>query len=273
MLFLTTLTHIILRCRVTVKRTMRNMKIHEYNLLKLVFMLLMLSSWSAQAQLASNIPLDSVVTPNLKLKPLSILTEYAIQSSPEMKSNLIDVASQTLTWKAQKKSWLDVFNITGTTMYGGGSILDAANNGSSTTYILSDRKSLNANISLGVRILGSDFTNKATKTEIQKLQIDKLNVQRQTITRQIREEVATLYSNLEAVLNSLKFKAENVENQRLALSISEKYFKEGNLAPTEYSSMLTKYITAQEQYEQAKSEAKKLSILLRDLVDAPIYEN
>lgn len=248
-------------------------KIHEYTIYVLIGVMMLLYLPSMKGQLSSDIQVDTGTVSGLKLKPLSILVEYALQSSPELKSNMVDIASQTLTWKAQKKSWLDVVSLSGSTIYGGGSVLDAANTGTSTTYVVNDRKSLNANLTLGIRLVGSDFTNRSTKSEVQRLQIDKLNLSRQIIERQIKELVTTLYSNLEVIINGLKYKAENVENQRLALSVSEKYFKEGNLSPSEYSSMLTKYINAQEQYDQSKAEAKKLSILLRNLVDAPIYEN
>ncbi|KAI9549107.1 hypothetical protein GHT06_007399 [Daphnia sinensis] len=93
-----------------------------------------------KGQLSPDIQVDTGAVPSLKLKPLSILIEYALQSSPELKSNMVDIAGQTLTWKAQKKSWLDVLSLSGSTIYGGGSVLDAANTGTSTTYVVNDRK-------------------------------------------------------------------------------------------------------------------------------------
>lgn len=219
-----------------------------------------------------DIELDSTTAKTLRLRPLSILTDLALQNAPEIKANTIDVARQTLSYKAQKRSWADLINVQAATMYGNGSILDATDNGSTTRYILNDRKNLNTNISLGIRVSAGDFLNRGTKADIQKIQIDRLGAERGMIEQHLKEVILTLYTQLELSLKKIQLKAEAVENQRIAMAMAEKYFKEGNFQASEYSTILAKVTSAEEQYEDVKAETKKLQLLLKNLVNAPIFE-
>jgi peptidoglycan/LPS O-acetylase OafA/YrhL len=207
----------------------------------------------------------------LKLRPLDELTDLALINAPSLKVNQVDVARQTLAWKIQKGSWADMITVNGATLYGNGSVLDANNNGNSTAYILTDRRSLNFNVSLGLRLSGSDFVTRGKKSELQRLQLDRLQQEKQVTVQNVRETVAILYTQLELALKMLRLKAEAVENQKVAFAIAEKYFKEGNFQPTEYSNMLTKVTGAEEQYETAKAEAKKLTLVLKNLVGASVF--
>jgi peptidoglycan/LPS O-acetylase OafA/YrhL len=207
----------------------------------------------------------------LKLRPLGELTELALQNAPALKANDVDFLKQTLLWKVQKRSWGDMISLSGSTLYGNGSVMDANNNGTATNFILTDRKSFNFNIGLSMRISGGDILARSTKAEIQRLQLDRIQQERQINEQNIREAIAILYTQLEASIKILRLKAEAVENQRLALAVAEKFFKEGNYQPTEYSNMLGKVTSAEEQYEQAKAEAKKYTLVLKNLIGSPVF--
>ena len=131
------------------------------------FNLLYVHKTSAQAD-------EIVINTSLTLRPLSELTELALLNSPELKNNQVDYARQSLTLKLQKRSWLDNISVNTNSVYGNGSIADANNNGTTTAYVLSDRKSLNYNVGLGLRIVGGDFLNRGTKVEFQRLQLDRI---------------------------------------------------------------------------------------------------
>ena len=227
-----------------------------------------MGTMKAQAPLSS----DSAVTNQLTLRPLSILSEIAIQNSPVLKANRNDVARQTLAWKIQKRSWADIVSMSGTTLYGNGSVIDASNAGSGTSYILSDKKTFSANISVGFRLTGSDFLVRSSKAEMQKLQLERLKTDQEQLEMAIRDNVTTLYTQLELALKIVQLKGEALETQRMALSVAEKYYKEGNSQPLEFSAMLSKVTSAEEQYEQAKSETKKLVLLLKNLVGDTVWE-
>jgi outer membrane protein TolC len=215
---------------------------------------------------------DSTATNSLSLRPLSELIEAAIQNAPELRNNQVDYARQALAYKIQKRNWVDNLSINGTSLYGNGSVVDYSNAGSSSTYVLSDRKSLNFNIGVGIRITGGDIVNRGAKAEMQRLQLDHIQNERQIIENRIREVVINVYSQLELALKVVKLRSEVVENQRLVLSIAEKYFKEGNYKPADYSSMLDKITAAQEQFEQAKADAKKLALLLKNITNVSVWE-
>ena len=218
------------------------------------------------------IELDSTTAKTLRLRPLSVLTNLALQSSAQIKANTIDEARLSLAYQVQKKSWADLIGLSVNTIYGNGSVLDASGNGTTTSYLLSDRKNFNTNISLGMRISAADFLTRGTKADMQKVQIDRVRAEKEIIEDNIRETVLTLYVQLELSLKKIKMRAEGVENQRISFVVAEKYFKEGNYLPSEYSTLLSRIASAEDQYEDAKAETKKLQLLLRNLVKAPIFE-
>ena len=229
------------------------------------FNLLYAHTTSAQAD-------ETVINTTLTLRPLSELTELALLNSPELKNNQVDYARQTLSVKLQQRSWLDNISVNTNTVYGNGSIADANNNGTTTAYVLSDRKSLNYNVGFGIRIIGGDLINRGNKVELQRLQLDRIQNDRLIVESHIREIVLSLYTQLELVLKIVKLRGDVVENQRLTLEIADKYYKEGKYKPSDYSTLLDKMTAAQEQYEQAKADAKKLALLLRNIVNVSIWK-
>ena len=220
----------------------------------------------------SDIELDSASVKTLRLKPLSVLTNLALQNSAQIKANLVDEARQTLAYQAQKKSWADLVGLQVNTIYGNGSVLDATGNGTTTNYLLSDRKNFSTNISLGMRISASDFLTRGIKADMQKVQIERVRAEKEMIEDHIREIVLTLYVQLELSLKKIKLRAEGVENQRMSFVVAEKYFKEGNYLPSEYSTLLSRIASAEDQYEDAKADTKRLQLLLKNLVKVPIFE-
>jgi outer membrane protein TolC len=238
------------------------------NRLVLPVLLCLICAYVAQGQGQDN---DLPSTKVLKLRPLDEIIDLALLNSPNLKANQVDQIRQNLTWQTQKGSWADIFTLNGTTLYGNGSVLDANNNGSATAYILTDRRSFNFNLSLGVRLSGSDFLNRSKKAEIQRLQLDRLQQEKQQMMQNIRETVSILYTQLEVSLKILRLRAEALENQRTTFAIVEKYFKEGNFQASEYSTMLSKVTSAEEQYEQAKAEAKKYTLILKNLIGASVF--
>ncbi len=218
------------------------------------------------------IELDSTTAKTLRLRPLSILTNLALQNSPQIKANTIDEARQALAYQVQKKSWADLIGLQVNTIYGNGSVLDATGNGTTTNYLLSDRKNFSTNISLGMRISASDFLTRGTKADMQKVQIDRVRAEKEMIEEHLRETILVLYTQLELSLKKIQIRAEGVENQRMSFVVAEKYFKEGNYLPSEYSTLLSRIANAEDQYEDAKAETKKLQLLLKNLVKAPIFE-
>jgi outer membrane protein TolC len=220
----------------------------------------------------SRADLDPIQNSALTLRSLNELTELAILNAPELKNNQVEYARQAMVVKLQKRAWLDNISINTASLYGNGTIVDASNNGTTTAYALSDRKSLNFNVGVGVRISGGDILNRGTKVEIQRIQLEKVQNDRLIVESRIRETVINIYTQLELALKIVKLRGDVVENQRLALTIADKYFQEGKYKPTDYGTLLDKITAAQEQYEQAKSEAKKLALLLKNIVNVSVWK-
>lgn len=214
--------------------------------------------------------LEAVKVSKVNLKPVEELINIALQHSPMLNVNSVTAEEMYHAWQVQKKSWTDLVGVSGAVIYGNGSVFDANNDGVTTQYFTTDRKNINFNVSLNVRLTGGDLFNRNEKTEIKRLEYEKVKEERKEIENAIREVVITRYRNLQLAIKLVSLKAEGLENQRIALEVAEEYFKKGNLAVSEYSTILAKTTSAEEEYEVAKNKSIECYMLLKEVVGGPI---
>ncbi|MEI6409491.1 MAG: acyltransferase family protein [Bacteroidota bacterium] len=206
----------------------------------------------------------------LKLRPVAELSDIAIQNAPELKAKQVDLEKQALVISIQRRSWADLLALSMGGIYGNGSALDANSDAFGTRYLITDRKTSGLNVSFSVKITGGDLLTRGQRVQLQRLQVDRLLEEQESLKLQIRSALIAMYFQTQQALQILSFKAQSVENMRFTLEIAEKYFKEGNYKPDEYSVLLEKSNTANELYMQAQVEAKKQILLLREFVGAEV---
>jgi outer membrane protein TolC len=215
---------------------------------------------------------SSVLVRPLQLRPLSILLELAVQNSPSIKANVIEISKYKTAAKIQKLSWTDALQFNTGVVYGNGALLDETNNGSSVSYLLSDRRNLSQTIGLSLRLSSGMFLLNKHRNQLADLQVERFHVEREIKAQGIREDVISLYVQLESALRMLTLKAQTLESQRLSMNIADKYFREGTMSVTDYNTFIGQFSTAEENIEKVRADAKRLYLLLRDLVGAPIQE-
>ena len=217
-----------------------------------------------------NIELDTNQIRKIRLKPLNVLIDLAVQNAPALRANAIEIAKYNTAYKIQKLAWTDALQLTVGSIYGKGALLDATNNGAGTSYLLSDRQNLSNTIGMNLRLSSGMFTLTSYRNNLAKLQVERYNVERDIQIKTIREDVISLYVQLESTLRMMRLKAETLSSQRLSMSVAEKYFREGNLSVMDYNTIVGQVSTAEENFEKVRSDSKRLYLLLHEFVGAPI---
>jgi outer membrane protein TolC len=219
------------------------------------------------AQNAAELPLEQ-----LRLRPMAELIEFALQNAPEIKARQIDAQKQQLACTVQRKSWMELITVNGSTMYGNYASINQLSTANNAEYILNDQRSFGLNVSLNMRISGADVFSRGHKNEIQRLQLDRIKTEEQTEVQRIRSAFLFQYQELEHALVMLRLKAEAVENHRLSLALAEKYFREGQYDPEKYSTVLSRTTDAEEDYQQAVSDCKRQTLLLQERCGQNIFQ-
>lgn len=238
---------------------------------------LMLLSFSLKAQEpVPQTPVFQAVAPprlpdSLRLRPISELIESALLNAPQLSANRTDVAKQTLVADVQRKSWTDMLTMNGTAYYGNGTVNEIRSIDGFDADYATGRLGKGINLTLGVKINGSDFATRRQKTKIQVLQLDRLQSEREMLENQIRDAVMAQYFPLENVLQTVRLRAGALETMKMARAVAEKYFKEGNLPISEFTNLLMQETKAQEEFFKAQSEAKQRAVQLENLVKAGIW--
>lgn len=215
---------------------------------------------------------SSVLVRPPQLRPLSILLDLAVQHSPLIKANALEVAKYKTAAKIQKLSWTDAVQFSTGFAYGNGSLYDQTSNGSAVSYSLSDRKNVAQTIGLSLRLSSGMFVLNRYRNQIADLQTERFQVEKEIQVKGIREDVISLYVQLESAFRMLVLKAQTLESQRLSMNIADKYFREGTISATDYNTFVGQFSTAEENCEKVRADAKRLYLLLRELVGAPIQE-
>lgn len=208
----------------------------------------------------------------LQLRPLSELLDLALQQSPEIKTKEVDSQKQQLAYALQRKSWLDWVSVSSSALYGNFATLNELSTETNTGYLLNDQRSFGMNVSLNLRLSGSEIFSRGQKNEIQRLQLERIETEKQSEKQRIRAEVILLFQQLETALEMLRLKSEAVENHRLSLALAEKYFREGQYDPEKYSTVLSKATSAEEAYQLALFTCKQQTLLLQERCGPAIFQ-
>lgn len=232
-----------------------------------LFICLFALATGLNAQEAVDKPLEQ-----LQLRPLAELIEFALQNAPELDAREIDAQKQQLVYAVQRKSWMELITVNGSTMYGNFASLNQLSSTNNAEYILNDQRTFGLNVSLNMRFSGADLFSRGQKNEIQRLQLDRIEAEQQTEVQRIRSEFLYQYQELEHALVMLRLKAEAVENHRLSLALADKFFREGQYDPEKYSTVLSKTTDAEEAYQQAVSACKRQTLLLQERCGQNIFQ-
>jgi peptidoglycan/LPS O-acetylase OafA/YrhL len=220
------------------------------------FFLLMSTQSSAQdVSFAEEFPLPS----------LDSLIALAIQKSPVLRSQDVWIENRRLDWEVKRRGWADLVTIGGAALLGSNNLLDYSTTTTGAEQTTVNRFNTGYNAGISLRFSLGDVLNRGDKSDLARLEYERAQVDKESIERQLREEVMRRYDTFNSSLRILKLDAQNVEAMGLALEMAEKYFREANLPVSEYTNVLSKKISADKQFEEAKLEAQHAYRMLREI--------
>ena len=140
---------------------------------------------------------------------------------PELGTMSSDLEEKQRELQLTRRGWSELVSITGVANYGTSNTLDVNNDGSLSSYRLSNRKNLFYSLGFNVNLNGGDILNQKDRQQIAGLQIEKARLDRQILEQQLRLEVTELYEELQLALKLIELKAQAVESNRIALEITD----------------------------------------------------
>ncbi|MBI1224923.1 MAG: acyltransferase family protein [Bacteroidetes bacterium] len=195
-------------------------------------------------------------TTDYPLPPLDTLVKMAIEKSPALRSQDVWIETKKQEMNLEKKSWANLVTVGGTALLGTNNVLDYQQTTTNQEYISVDRRSAVYNAGLTVRLSLGDVINRSDKVNIKRLEWERTQVDKLNLEAQIQEEVLVRYDRFQADMQLLQLEAQNVEAMQLALEVAQKYFEEGTLPASEYTTVLSKNIAAKKQLEESKLAAR-----------------
>jgi len=221
----------------------------------IIFLFIGLGSLSGQTALEDE-KLDIEFDVTVPFIPnLDTLVEKALRHSQALKVQNKRIEIRAKQKQIMKKDLLDKVSVGGTLLYGTGTIYDAWSDGENPQDFTSFRRNLAANTGIQVRVSIGDVVKGKQKQQLAQLQLEQTILERSTVEEQIKEEVYRRYDDYVYFQELLSIKAANLEAMRLSLEIAEQYFKKGNLPTTEYTTILSKKIKAEEELTTTKARA------------------
>ena len=188
-----------------------------------------------------------------KLPQLDTLIHCALAYAPNLKVQDKWIEIKAKQEQLKKKDILEKVSVGGSALFGTGTIYDAWTDGENPSDFTSYRRNVGYNTGINIRITAGDVVNGKQKRELARLELEKAMLERLPMEQEIREEVIRRYDDLTYCLTMIEMKSANLEAMRLSLEAAEPFFKAGNLPVTEYSTILSKKIKAEEELETAKA--------------------
>lgn len=216
--------------------------------------------------LVATVAFTQVETTNYQLPPLDTMVNMAIRKSATVRSQDVWIEIKEQELKLKKKAWTNLLVMGATTNIGTNNVLDFQQTVNSAEYIAVNRQSMVYNAGLTLRVSVGDVVTIRDKNNLARLEMERAKSDRLIIEEQIREEVIAQYDQLQTALRLIKLEAQNLEAQRLAFELAERYFREGNLSVDQYTDVLTKKIAAEKMLEQSKLEAQRYFRMLKEFV-------
>jgi len=204
-------------------------------------------------------------TQNFKLPPLDTLIKLALKKAPVLRSQDVWTATKEQEMNLEKKSWANLVSVGGTALFGTNTVLDYQQTAANQEYISVDRRSAVYNAGITMRVSLGDVMNRGTKVDIKRLELERSQAERLALEQQIREEVLVRYDDFQTKLKMIDLEAQNLEAMELALTVAQKYFEEGRLPVSEYTTVLSKQLAAKKLLEEAKLAAQHSYRMLREI--------
>lgn len=208
----------------------------------------------------------------LAVRPLDELLADALQYSPILKAQQLDIDQLYVELDLLKKEWTNYVNFSGSFQVGNVQFIDNLSGGSSPDVRTVTRENIFAVAGLNVRLPLSDFITKSQRQELIDLKIEqqRLNLQRREM--EIRELVIRQYNGLQKAVQVLEIRTRDVNFHEVTTEKVERFFREGSISLDEYTNAYNKRNEAEVRLAEAAVDAQLTYMLLREIVGRDIQQ-
>ncbi len=236
------------------------------NLLLLSFFLVTSLMTTANAQKNSIVLVESII-----LRPLDDLMDDAVQYSPILKFQHLNVDLLYSDLKLLKKEWGNYITLSGSFQVGNVQFIDNLNSTTGEPNIQTvTRENIFGVMGLTLRFPLSDFLTKREREGQIKMQIDQQKFTLEQKELDIRQLVIRQYNDIQRSLKLVEIRTQDLDFHSVTTEMAERYFREGNMSLDEYTNAFNKRNEATIQLEEAKLDAQLSLLLLRELVGKEI---
>ena len=205
-------------------------------------------------------------TDDLKLRPLPDLIEAAISNAAELRRSEMAIQKVEAQIKLERKSWMNHISANGSVNYGTGSIIDNNYDGVITSVNQLNRSNLLYSLGVGIRLPLGEVMNRQSREKIILLEKQGLQEEKSMVKNTLEELVIERYFDLKDAYQLTRNNAEIMESSRIALEVTEKFFKSGKAQVDDYKTVLEGFYQNKSDFEKSKLIFQQKHELLKSLV-------
>jgi len=199
----------------------------------------------------------------LELPAVNQLIDSALRYSPVLLQQDAEMAIKQLEIIGAKRQWLDFINGFSDVKYGSvdnflyqADVDEFANSSAITTRY---------NLGLQLKFSVFDLVDRRRKKKIALLELDKASAKHQELEKSLKQQIITLYNDVELAYKILEIKSQAYEVQAMTVTLAEKQFAEGTMELLAYSGIMTAVSKAATEYEIALKNYHTYYQLLEEL--------
>ncbi len=202
----------------------------------------------------------------MRLPPLKDMLKVAIQTAP--KSRQIDITQQQE--REREKLWklaqLDVLTFQGVAIAGRRDVFAVNTDGTVYVPTASVVDNLNTQGSVSVKLSPISFFQSRRQVQIAKLEGERLEVERDLISRDVAEGVIYAYNMAQKSLEMMDLRAEAMEAVLARAELAERLFKQGAMTLTEYTEFQSKASDMTAKFYDARGDFRLYYHMLMERV-------
>lgn len=202
---------------------------------------------------------------DLRIPPLGILIEKALEYSPLLKEQTAMIQMREWQEKSSRDDWARYLLFFSEVRYGSIDLIVANQNYDPTN-------TWRYNVGTRLQLSIFDMMDMKQKNRTIGAQREFEEFKKEDLSRMIKDDVIRLWNKLISYKEIVAINEDHVAAQSSNLFYAEQQFKAGDIPLLEYARIKEISIKAEQEYELAKKEFRETYLLLESLVGVPFNE-
>lgn len=201
------------------------------------------------------------------LPPLSIMIDSAIQNATSVTMAEINIRRSEHEVSRIRGDWADLVSMQGQYRISKSGIADVVDG---QFFPASTDARFGYSLGLSVRVPLSYFTQNDNKSQISRLNVEIMEVQKESAARAVKEAVIETYNQLLLLQRLIQISTEAKEFSALIFQMSEEKFRDGEISLDQMGANTGLKARHAAEYERLKTEFSNTYALLERLVGMPL---